>query len=210
MHATSFLPGLSPVEGKPLTTTFDAGRLSSDGGVIMLREIASRLGLAETITGPLRDDRDPARVQHSYADMAMARMLAIAAGYEDCDDIDTLRADPAFKIACGRAPETGADLMSQPTLSRLENLAQWHSLARIGLGMIDLYCKSFATPPKRIVLDIDDTGPGLDPGSRARPAGAGALQRALRLHVLPADPRLRRPLRQAGTFAPAARQAPFG
>ena len=157
MHATSFLPGLSPVEGKPLTTTFDAGRLSSDGGVIMLREIASRLGLAETITGPLRDDRDPARVQHSYADMAMARMLAIAAGYEDCDDIDTLRADPAFKIACGRAPETGADLMSQPTLSRLENLAQWHSLARIGLGMIDLYCKSFATPPKRIVLDIDDT-----------------------------------------------------
>jgi hypothetical protein len=57
MHATSFLPSLSPVEGKPLTATFNAGRLSSDGGVIVLREIATRLGLAEAVTAPLGDDR---------------------------------------------------------------------------------------------------------------------------------------------------------
>ena len=157
MHATPLLPGLSPVGTKSLTATFDAGRLSSDGGLIVLREIASRLGIADVITAPLRDDRDPARVRHSYADMAQARMLMIAAGYEDCDDVDTLRTDPALKIAVGRAPETGADLMSQPTLSRLENLADWRALARIGLGQIDLYCKSFARPPARIVLDIDDT-----------------------------------------------------
>jgi len=87
MHATSFLPGLSPVEGKPLTATFDAGRLSSDGGVVVLREIAMRLGLAEAITAPLRDKRDPSRVHHGYAEMALARMVMIAAGYEDCDDI---------------------------------------------------------------------------------------------------------------------------
>jgi hypothetical protein len=67
MHATSFLPGLSPVKGKPLTATFDAGRLSSDGGVIVLREIAMRLGLAEAIKGPLADRRDPARVRHGLA-----------------------------------------------------------------------------------------------------------------------------------------------
>ena len=84
-------------------------------------------------------------------------MLMIAAGYEDCDDVDALRTDPALKIAVGRCPESGADLMSQPTLSRLENLADWRALARIGLGQIDLYCRSFARPPKRIVLDIDDT-----------------------------------------------------
>jgi hypothetical protein len=84
-------------------------------------------------------------------------MLMIAAGYEDCDDVDALRGDPALKIAVGRCPETGADLMSQPTLSRLENLADWRALTRIGLGQIDLYCKSFARPPTRIVLDIDDT-----------------------------------------------------
>ena len=157
MHATPLLPGLSPVGTKSLTATFDAGRVSSDGGLIVLREIASRLGIADVITAPLRDDRDPARVRHSYADMAQARMLMIAAGYEDCDDVDTLRTDPALKIAVGRAPETGADLMSQPTLSRLENLADWRALARIGLGQIDLYCKSFARPPARIVLDIDHT-----------------------------------------------------
>lgn len=157
MYATPYLPGLSPVEGKSLTATFDAGRLSSDGGLIVLREIATRLGLAETITAPLADDRDPSRVRHSYAEMATARMLMIAAGYEDCDDVDALRTDPALKIAVGRAPETGADLMSQPTLSRLENLADWRALARIGLGQIDLYCRSFASPPARIVLDIDDT-----------------------------------------------------
>jgi hypothetical protein len=151
------LPGLSPVEAKSLTATFDAGRLSSDGGLIVLREIERRLGLADTITGPLRDLRDPTRIRHSYAEMARARMLMIAAGYEDCDDVDALRADPALKIAVGRCPETGTDLMSQPTLSRLENLADWRALARIGLGQIDLYCRNFARAPSRIVLDIDDT-----------------------------------------------------
>jgi Transposase DDE domain group 1 len=143
MNATPILPGLSAVEGKLLTATFDAGRLSSDGGVIVLREIAQRLRLAETITGPLMDDRDPTRVRHSFADMAMARMVMIAAGYEDCDDVDALRSDPALKIAIGRAPETGADLMSQPTLSRLENIADWRALARIGLGQIDLSAKTW-------------------------------------------------------------------
>ena len=157
MNATPILPGLSPVAGKPLTASFDAGRLSSDGGMIVLREIATRLGLAQAITARLRDERDHTRVQHSYAEMVEARMLMIAAGYEDCDDIDALRADPALKIACGRCPVTGADLMSQPTLSRLENLADWRALARIGLGQIDLYCRNFARPPRRIVLDIDDT-----------------------------------------------------
>lgn len=157
MHAMPILPGLSPVETKVLTATFDAGRLSSDGGLIVLREIEMRLGLAETITSSLGDDRDPTRVRHSYAEMARARMLMIAAGYEDCDDVDHLRTDPALKIAVGRAPESGADLMSQPTLSRLENLADWRALARIGLGQIDLYCRSFVRPPSRIVLDIDDT-----------------------------------------------------
>jgi Transposase DDE domain group 1 len=157
MNATPILPGLSAVEGKLLTATFDAGRLSSDGGVVVLREIAKRLDLAETITGPLIDNRDPCRIRHSYAEMAMARMIMIAAGYEDCDDVDTLRSNPALKIAVGRAPESGADLMSQPTLSRLENLPDWRALARIGLGQIDLYCRSFARPPRRIVLDIDDT-----------------------------------------------------
>ena len=131
--------------------------MSSDGGIVLLREIALRLGLADVVSGPVRDVREPARIRHTYSEMVTARMLAIAAGYEDCDDLDQLRFDPAFKIGCGRAPETDQDLMSQPTLSRLENLADWRALARIGIGFIDLFCRSFRLAPKRIVLDIDET-----------------------------------------------------
>ncbi len=106
------------------TAKFDAGRLSSDGGLIVLREIASRLGLAQVIAAGLRDDRDPTRVLHSYSEMALARMLMIAAGYEDCDDVDALRTDPALKIAVGRAPDSGADLMSSANVVEARELAR--------------------------------------------------------------------------------------
>ncbi len=152
-----FLPGLSPVAGKELCARFDGGRLSSDGGVLLLRELEHGLGLAELLSSCLRDERDPLSTRHSHADMIRARMFAIACGYEDCDDLDRLRFDPAFKLACGRLSETGADLMSQPTLSRLENLPSWRELARMGVSLIDLFCDSFNAVPARIVLDIDDT-----------------------------------------------------
>ncbi len=89
--------------------------------------------------------------------MIRARLFAIACGYEDCDDLDVLRFDPAFKLACGRLAETGDDLMSQPTLSRLENAPSWRELGRMGLSLIDLFRASFKRVPERIVLDIDDT-----------------------------------------------------
>ncbi len=116
-ETTAYLPGLSPVENKELCARFDGGRLSSDGGVLVLRGIEKHLGLAARLAGCLVDSRDPANTIHTYADMIGARMFAIACGYEDCDDLDVLRFDPAFKLACGRLPETGRDLMSQPTLS---------------------------------------------------------------------------------------------
>jgi len=113
--------------------------------------------------------------------MIRARLFAIACGYEDCDDLDVLRFDPAFKLACGRLPETGADLMSQPTLSRLENAPSWRALARMGLSMIDLFCESFERVPERIVLDIDDTPHPEPVEGRRRPRGpaAGVVQRPL-------------------------------
>jgi hypothetical protein len=153
----AYLPGLSPVENKELCARFDGGRLSSDGGVLVLRGIEKRLGLADRLASCLADARDPANTIHSYAGMIRARLFAIACGYEDCDDLDVLRFDPVFKLACGCLPETGRDLMSQPTLSRLENAPSWRALARMELSMIDLFCDSFERVPQRIVLDIDDT-----------------------------------------------------
>ena len=129
-EATPFLPGLSPVGGKEITATFDGGQLSSDGGVLILREIEKRLGLARALSRHVPDMRDPGRIVHTYDSMIQARVFAIASGYEDCDDLDALRIDPVLKMACGRKPGTGADLMSQPTLSRLENAPSWRALAR--------------------------------------------------------------------------------
>lgn len=155
--ATPFLPGLSPVAGKPLTVQRDAGNLTSNGGLIALREIDLKLGIAARIARHIPDTRNPLLVTHTHATSTQARMMMIAAGHEDCDDIDTLKSDPGLKIACGRAPESGIDLMSQPTLSRLENAPDARALYKIGRAMIDLYLDGYPTPPHAIALDIDDT-----------------------------------------------------
>ena len=154
---TRFLPGLSPVEGRELRADFDGGALSSDGGVLLLREIERKMGIADVLASCLADPRDPMRTLHSHASMIRARMMAIACGYEDCDDMNALRHDPALKMACERLPDAALGLASQPTLSRLENAPDWRALARMGFAMIDLFCDSFGSVPKRITLDIDDT-----------------------------------------------------
>lgn len=160
-NTPSDLP-LSPLDGQEIVARFDGGRLSSDGGLVLLREIDQRMGLSKTLADCLGDNRHPARIRHSYQDMIAARAMAIAAGYEDCDDLDALREDPALKIAIGRRPATGHGLPSQPTLSRFENkcaheTSGWRALARMGFKMIDLYCASYGVAPKAMTLDIDDT-----------------------------------------------------
>jgi Transposase DDE domain group 1 len=152
-----FLPGLSPVAGKPVQITFDAGRLTWDGGVLVLAEIERKLGIAERLARCIEDPRAPERVQHELAEMIRFRALLIAAGYEDANDCDALRTDPAFKMAVGRLPENSADLCSQPTMCRLENLPGSVALKRMMAAMVELFCDSFAEVPRRIVLDIDDT-----------------------------------------------------
>jgi hypothetical protein len=152
-----FLPGLSPVGGKPVHVTFDGGRLTSDVGVLLLAEIERRLGLAERLARCLADPRAPERVRHTLAEMIRFRMLLIAAGYPDANDCDGLRIDPAFKMAVGRLPESDEDLCSQPTMCRLENLPSPTALKRMMAAMVELFCDSFEEVPLRIILDIDDT-----------------------------------------------------
>ena len=84
-------------------------------------------------------------------------MLLIACGYEDGDDLDHLRADPGFKLACGRLPDTGRDLCSQPTMSRWENAPSLREVIRLSYAMVDTYCASYKRPPAAVTLDIDDT-----------------------------------------------------
>src|SRR5882762_6893946 len=116
-----------------------------------------RLGIAERLARAIPDGRDPDRVTHLLPDILRARIFAIACGYEDADDLDRLRFDPAFKLACGRLPDTGRDLCSQPTVSRWENAPNLRDLIRLMGVMVDLYCASYTTPPQAVTLDIDDT-----------------------------------------------------
>ena len=161
MHAevdlTLPLPGLSPVCGKPVVARFDGGRLSSDGGIVLLAEVERRLRIAERLARCIEDPRAPDQIRHEVAEMIRFRALAIAAGYPDANDCDVLRKDAAFKMAVGRLPESGADLCSQPTMTRLENLPGPVALKRMMAAMVELFCDSFEEVPRRIVLDIDDT-----------------------------------------------------
>ena len=133
-----------------MTADFDGGLISSDGGLVLLRGAECRLGLAERLAGCIRDWRDPTLVVHTLPAMLRFRMFAIACGYEDADDCDALRTDPLFKLAVGRAPESGRALCSQPTMSRLENAPSRLEVARMTAALVDIFCRSFAVPPAAI------------------------------------------------------------
>jgi len=124
----------------------------------MLLALAERrIGIADKLAAEIADRRDPARVVHALADILRARILAIACGYEDADDLDHLRHDPALKLACGRLPDSGRDLCSQPTVSRAENTPGLREVIKLMRAMVALYCRSYDRPPAAVTLDIDDT-----------------------------------------------------
>jgi hypothetical protein len=125
------LTGLSPVSGKRLDARFDGGMLSSDGGLVLLREVEQRLGVADRLAACIRDPRAPDRITHTLADMIRFRLMMIAAGYEDANDAASLRHDPMFRMALDVTP-SGQTLCSQPTISRLENLPDTRTLLAMG------------------------------------------------------------------------------
>jgi hypothetical protein len=145
------------VEKKAVVAAFDGGQITSDGGVLLLAAVERELGIADMLAALIDDPRKQAYVTHSVADILRARILAIACGYEDGNDLDRLRTDPGFKLACGKLPQSGEDLCSQPTISRWENAPTLRELVRMGHAMIDLYCSSYSKPPEAVTLDIDDT-----------------------------------------------------
>lgn len=142
---------------KEVRAAFDGGRLTSDAGVMLLAQAKRRLGPAERLAECIADPRDPTRTAHAVSDILRARVLAIGCGYDDGNDLDTLRLDPGFKLACGRLPDSGTDLCSQPTVSRWENAPTLREIIRLMGAMVDIYCESCANPPEAVTLDIDDT-----------------------------------------------------
>ncbi len=134
--------GLSAVEAKPDWLDFDGGQLSSDAGLLLLKEVDQQIGLIQALAAVLPDPRDARYVQHTTEAMLRQRIFQIAAGYEDANDSDSLRHDPIVKMAVGRLPETGAPLASQPTISRFENRPSRGDLYRMAEVFVAQFTRS--------------------------------------------------------------------
>ena len=140
-----------------MVAAFDGGRITSDEGVLLLATVERHLGIADTLAPLIADPRNPAlrdaqRRRHPAGTDTGDRLWL-----QDGDDLDVLRTDPGFKVACGRLPDSGDDLCSQPTVSRWENAPSLREVVRMSYGMIDLYCRSYDRPPAAVTFDIDDT-----------------------------------------------------
>lgn len=144
------------ISNKKIEVDFNGGEVSSDAGLLFLREVESRIGLISKMTNCLQDRRHPGYVKHQFLDLLKQRIFQIACGYEDGNDSNELRNDPIMKIACERLPDDEA-LASQPTISRFENGLTRTDLYRISEVFVDVFIESYSTPPEGIIVDIDDT-----------------------------------------------------
>jgi len=149
--------GLDFFTAKNLVANFSGGNISSDSGLLLLAELDRKLGFCEALASQLEDTRDPRYITHSMLDLVRQRVYQIAAGYEDCNDAATMRKDPILKISCDRKPESGDDLASQPTLSRLETGRTVRELNRLGWELVNVFIRRYQTPPKEIVLEFDSS-----------------------------------------------------
>lgn len=138
----------------PIRIEPSSAQLSSDAGLLPLRQFDEQIGLTQQFAQALHDPRDATLTEHPFAEMVRSRIYGILAAYEDQNDHDVLRYDAVFKLIAGRSPDA-APLASQPTLSRFENAISIASLKRLRDVFIDQFIRSFAVPPKHLTLDID-------------------------------------------------------
>ena len=151
----------SDLLGRPVLAKFDQQHASSDGGALLLHACDRRLGLTEALIGGIDDRRQTGKVRHAIGDLLRQRLYAIACGYPDGNDASRLAADPIQKLLCGRDPNRGEDLASQPTLSRFENAFDRADLYRMGIALaetvIERHRRRLKRKVKRITIDLDPT-----------------------------------------------------
>ena len=141
---------------KPLEVKFSGLDLSSDAGLLLVKQAEENLKVAQGISNCLEDGREQHKVKHSMFQLVSQRIYQIAAGYEDTNDSNYLRHDPIFKIICDKIPEMGGELLaSQPTISRLENGITKQEIKRIRRFFVNKFLQNHLSNPEQIVLDID-------------------------------------------------------
>ena len=159
MNSVSVSPTIefSSIQNKSVFVSFTGGNVSSDAGLLLLKEAESNIGVIKAIASCIEDKRDQRYVDHSYHTMSTQRILQIAAGYEDTNDCDSLRTDPILKLCTGHLPESNSSLASQPTMTRFENTPSRSELYKLAYTLIDLFLNTYDKEPSTIVLDFDDT-----------------------------------------------------
>lgn len=156
-----------PLGRREVVARFDGGELTSDGGVLLLREVEARTGIMAGFADCFRDLRDPQRVQHSKQELVKQRVVGLALGYEDLVDHDFLRRDPLLAVALDRV-DAERPLAGKSTLNRLEltraeaTAADRYQKIVLDQGALDrllvtVFIAAHAAPPARIVLDLDAT-----------------------------------------------------
>ena len=143
----------SSLKRRKVSVTFEGGEITSDGGVLLLREIDKQTGLTEAINKAFKDTRHQSYCTHSQLTLIRQRIFGLALGYEDLNDHDHLRHDGAIQTASGKLGTLG----SSPTLCRLEQRADKHSAFALHAVMVDQFIESYTHPPKKLVLDFDAT-----------------------------------------------------
>jgi hypothetical protein len=138
--------------------SFDLGRLTSDGGLLWLRDADDALGLCSALAAVI-PDRRTGSVRHSLETLVRQRVFQIACGYEDQNDATALRSDPLLKLVCDRPPQDGPDLASQPTLSRLETAVDRRTCYQLAVALARIYlqAREHEGTPSHILLDLDGT-----------------------------------------------------
>ena len=142
---------------RKISAGFDGGRLTSDAGGLLLREVDRRIGLTKALADCIADPRDPEKIVHDVQTLLAQRICGIALGYEDLNDHDTLRSDPIMQVLAERSPEPDTPLASPATLCRFENRITRQCLARMSGVLVDQFIASFKRPPKELIFDFDAT-----------------------------------------------------
>ena len=166
------------VGGRQVVARFDGGRITSDAGVLLLREVTERTGLLRSFAHCFTDHRAPELIEHTVEELVAQRVLALACGYEDLNDHDVLRDDALLAVAAGKRDVTGATrkrvrdrghaLAGKSTLNRLEGTpaaataaARYKKIvydgAAIEAWFVEAFLAAHPAPPAEIVLDLDAT-----------------------------------------------------
>lgn len=147
----------TPLGRRQVLAAFDAGRITSDAGALLLREVAARSQLFERMAGCIPDPRDPSMIEHDQRTMLAQRVLGIACGWEDLNDHHGLRDDPLMQVVTERRVDEGRPLASPATLCRLENRVGRGACVELSKLLVELFIESHTTPPKEVILDFDAT-----------------------------------------------------